>query len=100
MARPRPSDDRVRGVRPVAAGGGVLPVRLRVRPAPLSARTLVHSIAGCAFYGAFATKVLFVHTRGLPRWALPATGALLLTAVVVAWLTSALWLFSVTGLHL
>lgn len=69
-------------------------------PAPLSPRTLVHSIAGCAFYGAFAAKVLFVHTRGLPRWALPATGALLLTAVVVAWLTSALWLFSVTGLHL
>jgi hypothetical protein len=69
-------------------------------PAPLAARTLVHSVAGCAFYGAFAAKVLFVHTRGLPRWALPATGALLLTAVVVAWLTSALWLFSVAGLHL
>ena len=69
-------------------------------PAPLSARTLIHSVAGCAFYGAFAAKVLFVHTRGLPRWALPATGALLLTAVVVAWLTSALWLFSVAGLHL
>src|SRR6476660_5151417 len=32
MARPRPPDDRVRGVRPVAAGGGVLRVRLRVRP--------------------------------------------------------------------
>ena len=69
-------------------------------PAPLSARTLVHSIAGCAFYGAFAAKVLFVHTRGISRWALPAAGALLLTAVVVAWLTSALWLFSVAGLHL
>ena len=27
-------------------------------------------------------------------------GALLLTAVVVAWLTGALWLFSVAGLHL
>src|SRR6478736_2093089 len=46
-------------------------------PAPLSARTLVHSIAGCAFYGAFAAKVLFVHTRGISRWALPAAGALL-----------------------
>ena len=69
-------------------------------PAPMSARTLIHSVAGCALYGAFAAKVLFVHTRGLPRWALPATGALLLTAVVVVWLTSALWLFSVAGLHL
>jgi hypothetical protein len=69
-------------------------------PEPFSARTLVHSIAGCAFYGAFAAKVVFVHTRGLPKWALPAIGALLLTAVVVAWLTGALWLFSVAGLHL
>ena len=68
--------------------------------APLSARTLVHSVAGCGLYGAFAAKVLFVHTRGLPRWALPAAGALLLIAVVVVWLTSALWLFSVAGFHL
>lgn len=36
-------------------------------PAPFSARTLVHSVAGCAFYGAFAAKVLFVHARRLPR---------------------------------
>ena len=69
-------------------------------PEPFSARTLVHSIAGCAFYGAFAAKVVFVHTRGLPIWALPAIGSLLLTAVVMAWLTGALWLFSVTGLHM
>lgn len=69
-------------------------------PAPFSTRTLLHSLAGCAFYGAFAAKVVFVHTRGLPKWALPAAGALLLTAVVVAWLTGALWLFSVAGLHL
>jgi len=69
-------------------------------PEPFSARTLVHSVAGCAFYGAFAAKVVFVHTRGLPKWALPVIGALLLTAVVVAWLTAALWLFSVAGLHL
>ena len=68
-------------------------------PAPLSARTLVHSLAGCVFYGAFAAKVLLVHTRRLPGWALPVAGALLLTAVVMAWLTSALWLFSTTGVH-
>ncbi|MGH3332034.1 MAG: DUF6529 family protein [Nocardioidaceae bacterium] len=68
-------------------------------PAPLSARTLVHSVAGCAFYGAFAAKVLFVHTRRLPGWAIPLAGAALLTAIVMAWLTSALWLFSTSGLH-
>jgi uncharacterized protein DUF6529 len=67
-------------------------------PAPFSTRTLVHSIAGCAFYGAFAAKVLFVHTRRLPGWALPLAGGLLFTAIVVAWLTSALWLFSTIGL--
>lgn len=67
-------------------------------PAPLSARTLVHSLAGCAFYGAFAAKVLLVHTRRLPRWALPLAGALLLSTVVVAWLTSALWLFATVGI--
>jgi len=66
-------------------------------PAPLSARTLVHSVAGCAFYGAFAAKVLLVHTRRLPGWALPLAGGLLLTSVVVAWLTSALWLFASVG---
>lgn len=69
-------------------------------PAPFSARTLIHSVAGCAFYGAFAAKVVFVHTRGMSKWALPAIGALLLTTVVVVWLTGALWLFSLAGLHL
>ncbi len=68
-------------------------------PAPLSSRTLVHSVAGCIFYGAFAAKVLLVHTRRLPAWAIPVVGALLFTAVVGAWLTSALWLFSVDGIH-
>ena len=67
-------------------------------PAPASGRTLLHSLAGCAFYGAFAAKVLLVHTRRLPVWALPLAGAVLLTAVVVAWLTSALWLFTTVGL--
>ena len=68
-------------------------------PAPLSSRTLVHSVAGCIFYGAFAAKVLLVHTRRLPAWAIPVAGALLFTSVVGAWLTSALWLFSVDGIH-
>jgi hypothetical protein len=68
-------------------------------PEPFSTRTLVHSLAGCAFYGAFAAKVVLVHTRRLPGWALPLAGGLLLTTVVVAWLTSAVWLFSEVGIR-
>ena len=35
----------------------------------------------------------------VPGWALPLAGGLLLTAVVVAWLTSAVWLFSEVGIR-
>jgi hypothetical protein len=68
-------------------------------PEPFSGRTLIHSLAACAFYGAFAAKVLLVHTRRLPGWALPVAGGLLLTAVVVVWLTSSVWLFSEVGIR-
>ena len=68
-------------------------------PEPFSTRTMVHSLAGSAFYGAFAAKVVLVHTRRLPGWALPVAGGLLLTAVVVAWLTCAAWLFSEVGIR-
>ncbi len=68
-------------------------------PEPFSTRTMVHSLAACAFYGAFAAKVVLVHTRRLPGWALPVAGGLLLITVVVAWLTSAVWLFSEIGLR-
>jgi len=68
-------------------------------PEPFSSRTLIHSLAACAFYGAFAAKVLLVHSRRIPGWALPVAGGLLLTAVVVVWLTSSLWFFSEIGLR-
>ncbi len=68
-------------------------------PEPFSTRTLTHSLAACAFYGAFAAKVVLVHTRRLPGWALPLAGGLLLTTVVVAGLTSAVWLFSEIGIQ-
>jgi hypothetical protein len=68
-------------------------------PAPLSARTLVHSVAGCAFSGALAGKILLVHTKRLPGWALPVAGAALLTAVVLIWVTSALWWFQLARVH-
>ena len=66
-------------------------------PDPFRVRTFVHSVAGCAFYGAFAAKVVLVHTRRLPGWALPVAGGLLFTAIVVLWWTGARWWFGVEG---
>ncbi|MGB3733671.1 MAG: DUF6529 family protein [Ilumatobacter sp.] len=61
-------------------------------------RVLVHSLAGCAFYGALATKLLVLRSDRMPRWAVPVAGAGLVTTLAVIWLTSALWFF--TGLEL
>ena len=57
-------------------------------------RTVVHSVAGCFFYGAFAAKVLVVRSRRLPRWALPVAGGTMVTLVVVLWYSAALWYFN------
>ncbi|NMO93801.1 hypothetical protein HH311_28905 [Actinomycetospora sp. TBRC 11914] len=65
-----------------------------------SPRVLVHSVAGCLFYGAFATKMLALPRRDLPAVALPVIGGLVFTALVALWLTAALWLFTTRGLHL
>jgi Family of unknown function (DUF6529) len=61
-------------------------------------RVMVHSVAGCLFYGAFVSKMLTLRWRRLPSWALPLFGGLVFTAVVVAWATSALWYFKTSGL--
>jgi hypothetical protein len=63
-------------------------------------RVLLHGIAGCAFYGAYAAKMLGLRVRGLPSWALPVLGGSVLTSLVVVWLTSALWFFTRSGLPL
>jgi Family of unknown function (DUF6529) len=60
-------------------------------------RTLVHSLAGCFFYGAFVAKVVVVESRGLPGWALPLAGGTVFTGLVVVWLTSSFWFFSEFG---
>jgi Family of unknown function (DUF6529) len=67
-------------------------------PDPFVLRKLIHSIAGCVFYGAFAAKVVFVHAKRLPGWALPVAGGLLFTAIVVLWWTGARWYFGVEGI--
>ena len=56
-------------------------------------RRYVHSIAGCLFYGAFASKVLAVRTKRLPGWVLPVIGSITFTLLVVLWTTSSLWFF-------
>ena len=61
-------------------------------------RVLIHSIAGCLFYGAFATKMLGLRIERLPKWALPVLGSLVFTLLVVLWLTSALWYFGQPGM--
>jgi hypothetical protein len=58
-----------------------------------STRVLVHSLMGCAFYGAFVMKVLCVRVEGLPGWALPVAGGLVFTTLVVIFITSSLWFF-------
>ena len=59
-----------------------------------SVRVAIHSIAGCFFYGAFAAKVLIVHSRRLPGWVLPAAGGTLAILIGVLWYTSSLWYYN------
>ena len=60
-------------------------------------RVLVHSILGCAFYGAFVTKMLVLRSTRVPSWALPIAGGLLVSVLVAIWFTSSFWFFSTTG---
>jgi Family of unknown function (DUF6529) len=60
----------------------------------LDARTLIHSAAGCFFYGAVAAKLTAVRSRRLPGIALPIAGGTLVTLVAALWYTSALWYFN------
>jgi hypothetical protein len=65
-----------------------------------SPRVLVHGIAGCAFYGAYAAKMVGLRVSGLPGWALPVLGGLTFGLFVLLWLTSALWFFTRSGVPL
>jgi hypothetical protein len=63
-------------------------------------RTALHSILGCAMYGAFATKMLGLRVKSLPGWALPVLGGLLFALLIGAWATAALWYFTQPGVPL
>jgi Family of unknown function (DUF6529) len=60
-------------------------------------RVLLHSLLGCAVYGAFAAKVTIVHSKGLPGLALPIAGGTMFAVLVGAWLTSAYWFIDNRG---
>ena len=63
-------------------------------------RTALHSLFGCAFYGAFTTKMLALRANKMPAWALPISGGLLFALLIGAWATSALWYFAQSGVPL
>jgi Family of unknown function (DUF6529) len=63
-------------------------------------RGLVHSIAGCFFYGAFVAKMLVLQRHEAPGWALPVLGGAVFTGLTVLWLTAAAWFFGTSGIHL
>jgi hypothetical protein len=63
----------------------------------IGTRQVVHSVLGCAFYGAFTTKMLALRSRRVPRWAIPVLGGLLVTLLSAIWLTSSLWFFRNVG---
>lgn len=64
------------------------------------ARVLLHSAGGCAFYGAYAAKMLGLRVRNMPKWLIPVLGGTVFTLFVLVWLTSALWFFTRSGLAL
>ena len=65
-----------------------------------SPRVVAHGLAGCAFYGAYAAKMLSLRLRGLPAWTLPVVGGSVLSLLVLVWLTAALWFFTRSGVPL
>lgn len=60
-------------------------------------RVFFHSVLGCFFFGAFSAKMLLLRSERLPGWLLPIVGGLVLTALTIIWLTSALWFFRTFG---
>ena len=60
-------------------------------------RVLIHSLAGCFFYGAFTAKMLWLRVPRLPGMLLPVAGGTVFTSLVAIWLTSSLWFFDNFG---
>jgi hypothetical protein len=56
-------------------------------------RTLLHSLFGCFFYGAFVVKMLVLTRDDSPKWALPLMGGLVLSGLTALWMTAGLWFY-------
>lgn len=65
-----------------------------------STRVIAHGVAGCAFYGAYAAKMIGLRVGNLPGRTIPVIGGLALASFAVIWLSSALWFFTRSGLPL
>lgn len=65
-----------------------------------SPRVVLHGFAGCAFYGAYAAKMLSLRLSRLPGWVLPVLGGTVLSTLVLLWLSAALWFFTRSGVPL
>lgn len=63
-------------------------------------RVLAHGLLGCAFYGAYAAKMLGLRVRGLPPWTVPVVGGSVFTVFLLVWTTSAAWFFTRSGVPL
>ena len=63
-------------------------------------RVLAHGLLGCAFYGAFAAKMLGLRLRGLPPWLVPVLGGSVFALFLLVWTTSAVWFFTRSGVPL
>ena len=61
-------------------------------------RVLAHSLLGCLFYGAFATKITIIHMPGRAGVWLPVIGGAVFTLLVITWVTSGLWFITTSGI--
>src|SRR5687768_3108489 len=61
-------------------------------------RVLAHSLLGCLFYGAFATKVTLIHMPGRTGVWLPVIGGTVFALLVATWVTSGLWFITTSGI--
>jgi hypothetical protein len=61
-------------------------------------RVFAHSLLGCLFYGAFATKVTLIHMPGRSGIWLPIIGGVVFVLLVATWVTSGLWFITTSGI--
>jgi hypothetical protein len=64
---------------------------------PVTTRTVVHGVLGCAVFGAVVVKVVAVRSRRSPGWFLPVAGGLLFALLIAVLLTSAVWYIAAKG---